>query len=67
MSSEITQKKLNICFVCDFFYPKLGGVELHIYQLSIALIRRGHKVILLTHYYGNRQGIRYMGNGLKVK
>lgn len=63
---KMTNKKLTICLVCDFFYPRLGGVEVHIYQLSAALIRRGCKVIIITHHYKNRQGIRYMGNGVKV-
>jgi hypothetical protein len=30
--------------VSDFFYPNMGGVENHIYQLSQCLIARGHKV-----------------------
>jgi phosphatidylinositol glycan class A protein len=63
----ILDKKPNICLVSDFFYPRLGGVEVHIYQLSISLIRRGFKVIMLTHNYKDRQGVKYMGNGLKVK
>ena len=61
------KKKLSVCLVCDFFYPRLGGVEVHVYQLSVALIRRGCKVIILTHHYKNRKGIKYMGNGVKVK
>lgn len=52
--------------VCDFFYPNVGGVESHIYQLSQCLIARGHKVIILTHSYGDRKGIRYFTNYLKV-
>jgi len=59
-------KKLSICLVCDFFYPRVGGVEVHVYQLSVALIRSGCKVIILTHQFKNRQGIKYMGNGVKV-
>ncbi|XP_074048502.1 phosphatidylinositol N-acetylglucosaminyltransferase subunit A isoform X2 [Macrotis lagotis] len=47
----------NICMVSDFFYPNMGGVESHIYQLSQCLIERGHKVIIVTHAYGNRKGI----------
>ncbi|KAI1899815.1 hypothetical protein AGOR_G00065630 [Albula goreensis] len=58
--------KHNICMVSDFFYPNMGGVESHIYQLSQCLIERGHKVIIATHAYGNRKGIRYLTNGLKV-
>ncbi|KAG9324491.1 hypothetical protein KVV02_006085 [Mortierella alpina] len=56
----------NICMVSDFFYPNAGGVESHLYHLSQRLIQRGHKVIIITHAYGNRTGIRCLTNGLKV-
>ena len=56
----------NICLVCDFYYPNMGGVEMHIWCLAQCLIQRGHKVVVVTHAYENRQGIRYMTNGLKV-
>uniref|UniRef100_A0A8D0GUC0 Phosphatidylinositol glycan anchor biosynthesis class A n=1 Tax=Sphenodon punctatus TaxID=8508 RepID=A0A8D0GUC0_SPHPU len=59
-------KTHSICMVSDFFYPNMGGVESHIYQLSQCLIERGHKVIIVTHSYGNRKGIRYLSGGLKV-
>lgn len=52
--------------ISDFFYPNMGGVEEHIFNLSQCLIARRHKVIVVTHSYGNRIGIRYMTNGLKV-
>lgn len=52
--------------VSDFFYPNFGGVESHIYYLSQCLLKLGHKVVVLTHAYGNRSGVRYMTNGLKV-
>lgn len=50
----------------DFFYPNMGGVEEHIFNLSQCLLKNGHKVIVLTHSYGDRKGIRYMTGGLKV-
>ncbi|KAG9996381.1 phosphatidylinositol glycan, class A, partial [Aureobasidium melanogenum] len=56
----------NIAMVSDFFFPQPGGVESHIYQLSQKLIDRGHKVIIITHQYEGRTGIRYLTNGLKV-
>lgn len=56
----------NIAMVCDFFFPQPGGVESHIYQLSSKLIDRGHKVIVITHAYDDRKGIRYLTNGIKV-
>jgi phosphatidylinositol glycan class A protein len=53
--------------VCDFFYPNLGGVENHIWSLSYQLIQRGHKVIVITHGYGDdRKGVRYLPGPLKV-
>lgn len=39
---------------------------MHIWSLAQCLINRGHKVIVVTHAYQGRQGIRYMTNGLKV-
>ena len=52
--------------VSDFFFPQPGGVESHIYQLSTKLIDRGHKVVIITHAYEERTGVRYLTNGLKV-
>ncbi|KAK0634378.1 hypothetical protein B0T17DRAFT_611402 [Bombardia bombarda] len=56
----------NIAMVSDFFFPQPGGVESHIYQLSTKLMDRGHKVIIITHAYKGRTGVRYLTNGLKV-
>uniref|UniRef100_A0A914HAF4 phosphatidylinositol N-acetylglucosaminyltransferase n=1 Tax=Globodera rostochiensis TaxID=31243 RepID=A0A914HAF4_GLORO len=62
---RILVRKLGM--VSDFFCPNTGGVETHIYQLSKCLLRNGHKVIVLTHAYGPRKGVRYLCNGtLKV-
>uniref|UniRef100_A0A5K3FHZ3 phosphatidylinositol N-acetylglucosaminyltransferase n=1 Tax=Mesocestoides corti TaxID=53468 RepID=A0A5K3FHZ3_MESCO len=63
------QEKLTIALVCDCFHPSIGGVESHIYQLAQCLLLRGHRVIIITHAYGDnwqRQGVRYMARGLKV-
>jgi phosphatidylinositol glycan class A protein len=59
-------KVRSIAMVCDFFYPRLGGVEMHIWSLAQHLIRLGFKVIVITHAYGNRKGVRYMPGPLKV-
>ncbi|KAG1665612.1 hypothetical protein FOA52_003259 [Chlamydomonas sp. UWO 241] len=52
--------------VSDFFFPNCGGVENHIYQLSQCLMRLGHKVVVISHAYGDCCGVRYLSNGLKV-
>ncbi|GAA0186335.1 hypothetical protein LIER_33623 [Lithospermum erythrorhizon] len=59
-------EKHKILMVSDFFYPNFGGVENHIYYLSQCLIKLGHKVVVMTHAYKNRVGVRYMTGGLKV-
>ncbi|KAH7040041.1 uncharacterized protein B0I36DRAFT_357400 [Microdochium trichocladiopsis] len=60
------QRTYNIAMVCDFFFPQPGGIESHIYQLSSKLVDRGHKVIVITHAYDDRKGVRYLTNGIKV-
>lgn len=52
--------------VSDFFYPQLGGVEVHIYELAKELRKRGHRVIVITHKYGDRVGVRWLEPGIKV-
>lgn len=37
---------MRICMVSDFFYPSIGGVEEHVYNLSQMLLALGHKVQL---------------------
>ncbi|ODQ82534.1 glycosyltransferase family 4 protein [Babjeviella inositovora NRRL Y-12698] len=56
----------NIAMITDFFYPQPGGVELHVYHLSQKLMDLGHSVVVITHAYKSRTGVRYLTNGLKV-
>uniref|UniRef100_A0A1I7U5J9 phosphatidylinositol N-acetylglucosaminyltransferase n=1 Tax=Caenorhabditis tropicalis TaxID=1561998 RepID=A0A1I7U5J9_9PELO len=56
----------SIALVSDFFCPNAGGVETHIYFLAQCLINMGHRVIVITHGYGDRKGVRYLSNGTKV-
>jgi phosphatidylinositol glycan class A protein len=56
----------RVALVCDFFYPSTGGVENHILSLAQCLLRQGHKVIVITHRYGSRVGVRWLAGGLKV-
>jgi len=67
--------RMNIALISDFFYPRLGGVEQHIYSLAQCLLHQGHKVIIITHAYESssssnpkhrRTGVRYLSGLLKV-
>ncbi|KAG9257516.1 glycosyltransferase family 4 protein [Emericellopsis atlantica] len=60
------RRTYTVAMVSDYFFPQPGGVESHIYQLSSKLIDRGHKVIIITHAYDDRKGVRYLTNGVKV-
>ncbi|XP_016947888.1 uncharacterized protein LOC108023129 [Drosophila biarmipes] len=57
---------MRICMASDFFYPSIGGVEEHVYNLSQKLLSLGHKIVVLTHAYGDCSGVRYVTGGLKV-
>ena len=54
--------------VSEFFFPKIGGVESHIYNISVCLIEMGHKVVILTKEFKdkNMTGVRHFSNGIKV-
>ncbi|KLO14008.1 transferase [Schizopora paradoxa] len=57
----------SIAMISDFFHPVVGGVENHIYMLSAELLRRGYKVIVITHSHPpDRVGIRWLSPGIKV-
>ena len=58
--------KPTVCMVSDFFYPNMGGVESHVYCLSQCMVERGFNVVIVTHLYGERVGVRYLTSGVKV-
>lgn len=62
----LPRQHYNIAMVTDFFYPQPGGVEFHVFHLSQKLIDLGHSVVIITHDYGDRNGVRMLTNGLRV-
>lgn len=52
-------RRHRVAMVCDFFHPRLGGVENHIWSLSQHLIRQGHSVIVITHAYEGYSGVHF--------
>ncbi|WFD18524.1 phosphatidylinositol N-acetylglucosaminyltransferase [Malassezia caprae] len=60
-------RPLRVALISDFFFPNVGGVEGHMYMVGQELLRRGHKVIVITHAYEpDRAGVRYLPGGMKV-
>ena len=44
---------MTILFFSRLFYPHIGGVEKHVLELSKILIKKGHKVIVITESFAN--------------
>ncbi|AFZ81603.1 glycosyltransferase, putative [Theileria equi strain WA] len=59
-------RPITVLIATEFFFPDIGGIETHVLKLSQNLIKLGFKVVVLTRGFGDRRGIRYMSNGLKV-
>ncbi|MCS7259065.1 MAG: glycosyltransferase family 4 protein, partial [candidate division WOR-3 bacterium] len=48
------KKRLRICMVSDTYYPYVGGIAEHIFNLSSNLRARGHTVKILTTNFSRR-------------
>ena len=59
---------VNVGIISEFFFPRIGGVETHMYSIALCLNILGHKVTVITnrHTSGGFSGIRYINNGIKV-
>lgn len=44
--------KLTICMISVDFLPNIGGIATHVYEMSRALVRQGHKLHVLNIRYG---------------
>lgn len=48
MSDSPPTSRLKIALVCDWFHPRLGGIEMHLYDLASQLMAAGHDVDVVT-------------------
>ncbi len=46
---------MKIAMICDWFSPRLGGVEMHLHDLSRQLTGQGHEVRIITSTPGEAQ------------
>jgi len=51
---------MKVALVCDWFHPRVGGIELHLHDLAKHLRARGHGVVVITSTRGDAKvdGIR---------
>lgn len=47
---------MTILFFARLFYPHMGGVETHVLKLSKELIKKGHRVIVVTEQLSQKKG-----------
>jgi glycosyltransferase involved in cell wall biosynthesis len=47
---------MNILFFSRLFYPHIGGVEKHVFEISRILIKKGHRVSVVTE--GHAQSLK---------
>ncbi len=45
------EKGKKILFLSRLFYPHIGGVEKHVYEISQRLIKKGYKITVITEKY----------------
>ncbi|MEK7060906.1 MAG: glycosyltransferase family 4 protein [Patescibacteria group bacterium] len=46
---------MTIVFLCTSFYPNIGGVEKHVFEVAKRLVRKGNKVVVITEGKHNLQ------------
>ena len=44
---------MTIVFFARRFYPQIGGVEKHVLEISRLLVKKGHKVVVITEHEKN--------------
>ena len=51
---------MKIALVCDWYHPRVGGIELHLQDLGARLVKAGHDVVVITPTPGAKwvNGIR---------
>lgn len=57
---------MNILFFSRLFYPHIGGVEKHVYQLSKILIKKGHTVTVVSEQDSSREKLSEIINGINA-
>lgn len=57
---------MKILFFSRLFYPHIGGVEKHILEVSKLLIKKGHKITLVTEQHSKELKLHEVVEGIEV-
>jgi glycosyltransferase involved in cell wall biosynthesis len=57
---------MTIVFFARYFYPHIGGVEKHVFEIASRLIKNGHRVIVVAEMHDRTLQRREECNGIVV-
>lgn len=57
---------MKIIFITHFFYPHIGGVEKHLFNLSKELVKKGHKITVITQKHKKNLKDDAILKGIKI-
>jgi len=57
---------MNILFFSRLFYPHIGGVEKHVFEISRILIKKGHKVVVVTEQDSQKTKLNEIVEGIET-
>ncbi len=57
---------MKVLFLARLFYPHIGGVERHVYEVSRELVERGHKVTIVTEKFDDDSAEHQKSEGIEV-
>lgn len=56
---------MRIIFFTKFFYPHIGGVEKHVYEIS-KLLKNKHEIVVVTEQYNLKLSLYEERSGIKI-
>lgn len=57
---------MTILFFSRLFYPHIGGVEKHVYEISKRLIEKGNNVVVITEKYDHQLKNKEIHKGIQI-
>lgn len=57
---------MNIIFLTHYYYPHIGGVEKHVYEVGKSLTKKGNNITVVTEKYEKNLKERETLDGIKI-
>ena len=53
----MSEKRLKILYISQYFYPEIGATQTRAFEMAYNLVRRGHRVTVLTEFPNHPTGL----------